>query len=63
MPTSYNADITKLLSSELQDVLADCDVEERIAKFLVDKNIVKLGAFADLADSKAGILEVVGPSL
>ena len=33
---------------------------EVVAKFLVDKKITKLAAFADLADSKAGIVEVVG---
>lgn len=48
------------MSFELHDVPAHCDVGKRIAKFLVDKNIVKMGAFADLADSKAGIVEVVG---
>ncbi|CAK0803833.1 unnamed protein product [Prorocentrum cordatum] len=60
MPVSYSAEVAKALSTELRDVLADDDVPENVAKFLVDKNIVKLGAFADLADSKSNIAQVVG---
>ena len=60
MPTTYSAEVTKALSTELHDVLADNDVTECVAKFLADKHIVKLGAFADLADSKSNIVKVVG---
>ena len=60
MPVTYSADVTKALSTELHDVLADNDVTESVAKFLADKHIVRLGAFADLADSKSNIVKVVG---
>ena len=52
--------VAAALSTELHDVLADNDVTENVAKFLADRNIVKLGAFADLAESKSNIVQVVG---
>ncbi|CAK0893953.1 unnamed protein product [Prorocentrum cordatum] len=57
MPVSYSAEVATALSTELRVVLADNDVPENVAKFLVDKNIVKLGAFADLADSKSNVAQ------
>ena len=60
MPVVYNADLVKAITKELHDVLSENDVEEPIVKFLVENKIVKLRAFADLADSKANIVEVVG---
>ena len=60
MPTTYSAEVNKALSTELYDVLADNDVGEDVAKLLVSKNIYKLGAFADLADTKGGIVNVIG---
>ncbi|CAK0841615.1 unnamed protein product, partial [Prorocentrum cordatum] len=45
--------VAKALSAELRDVLAGSDAPENVAKFLVDKNIVKLGAFAAEAEAQA----------
>ena len=58
--TRYSDGTIKALSKELCDVLIDNDVGEDVAKFLISKGIVKLNAFADLADSKSGIVEVIG---
>ena len=58
--TSYSADVTQHLTEDLHDCLLDAGVTEDVAKFLVRNKILKLAAFADLADSKAGIIEVVG---
>ena len=60
MPVKYKAEITSALSEELRDCLSDNEVVEGIAKFLVENGITKLGAFADLADTKTGIVQVVG---
>ena len=40
--------------------MLDSGVPEAMAKFLADRDIVKPAAFADLADRKSDIIEVVG---
>jgi hypothetical protein len=57
---AFSPEVTQALSEDLHDCLLDAGVTEAAAKFLVDKKILKLAAFADLADNKAGIVEVVG---
>ena len=57
---AFSPEVTRALSEDLHDCLLDAGVTEAAAKFLVDKKILKLAAFADLADNKAGIVEVVG---
>ena len=56
---AYASGILKVLSSDLVDILADSRVPETVAKFLADKGITKVSAFADLADSKAEICTVL----
>ena len=57
---AFSPEVTQALSEDLHDCLLDAGVTEAAAKFLVGKKILKLAAFADLADNKAGIVEVVG---
>ena len=58
--TKYSNDITKQLSEELNTCLLDAKVPETVAKFLVDKSITQREAFADLAETKTGIVDIVG---
>ena len=48
-----------MLSKDLIDLLADNEVQEQVARWLADKNITKVISFADLADSKAEIVDYV----
>ena len=57
---SYSAEVTAALSEDLLECLLDASVPESVAKFLADKHITKLAAFADLADSKSQIVTIVG---
>ena len=60
MPDFYDAEVSKKLGEDLNEILFDADVDEKVARFLADLNIRKVEAFADLPDSKAEIIDVVG---
>lgn len=60
MAVTYSVEVVAKLRQDLLDCLADAGVQEAVAKWLADHNIVKLTAFADLADSKNEIIDVVG---
>ena len=55
----YSAEVASALQKELRECLEDANVQEEIAKWLVDNRIIKLEAFADLAESKAEIVSIV----
>ena len=57
---AYDTHTKATLSRELYDVLSESLVQPVVARWLADRNIVKLTAFADLADSKQEIIAVVG---
>ena len=61
----YSADTSKLFAAgdTLLQILEDSKVPEQIAKWLGDKGIVKVGAFADLAEDKNGICEVISAAI
>ena len=58
--TKYSNDITKQLSEKLNTCLLDAKVLGTVVKFLVDKGITQREAFADLAETKTGIVDIVG---
>ena len=58
--TKYSNDITKQLSEKLNTCLLDAKVPETVVKCLVDKGITKRAAVADLAETKTGIVDIVG---
>ena len=57
---AWTAATVNAISRELKDCLQDAGVPECVAIFLIGRNIKKLEAFADLADTKAEIVDVVG---
>ena len=56
----YTAEVTDTLQKALYEILDEARVTQEVAKWLADQGITKLEAFADLADSKAEIVQIVG---
>ena len=48
------------ISRELQDIFADSGVTEQVVSWLKTKGVRRVEAFADLAESRQEIIEVVG---
>ena len=58
-PKVYSDTVTKTLTRGLVDILAEAHVQDVVAEYLASRNIVSVTAFADLADDRSGIVQVL----